>query len=65
MNQRHLNHLPKEYKDYCNASRPHQGLGQKARIAVSQAPPASTDAAMFWEAFCTITIATLLEFPLG
>ena len=25
----------------------------------------SSDAAMFSEAFCTITIAMLLEFPLG
>jgi hypothetical protein len=38
LNRRHLNRVLKEHTDYYDVSRPHQGLGQQASIAMSHSP---------------------------
>jgi putative transposase len=38
LNQRHPTRVLKEYTDYYNVSRPHQGLGQQTPIPMSRSP---------------------------
>ena len=61
VNQRHLNRVLKEYTDYDNVSRPHQGIGQQAPIPMSRSPHGVIRCRDVLGGICTTTTAMLPE----